>query len=300
MRTLITGATGFIGRHLLPHFKRPVVLSRHGSKNRKVLNAYDLTAYDWSPGKAPPPGQAFDNVDVVIHLAGENVGTTRWTRAKRQRIYASRVTGTSNLVNTLVALPKPPRVLIAASAIGYYGSRGDEMLTESSEPGRDFLAELCVAWEAAALAAAEAGIRVVVLRIGLVLGPGGGALASMLGPFRLGLGGRLGTGQQWMSWIYVEDLVQLILFLLEHETIQGAVNATSPNPCRNADFTAALGKVVRRPTMFSVPTSMIRATLGQFADILLASQRVMPEVASRAGFEFRYAQLEPALAQAAE
>lgn len=296
MRTLVTGATGFVGRNLLPHLKRPVILSRHKSKNRKVLNPFDLTAYDWSPDSGPPPGQAFDNVDVVIHLAGENIASGRWTRSKKQRIRSSRVTGTSNLVRALVKLPKPPRLLISASAIGYYGSRGDEILTESASPGSDFLADVCVAWESAALEAAQAGIRVVLLRTGIVLGPGGGALETICKPFRLGLGGRLGSGTQWMSWIHLQDLVQMILYLREHETIRGAVNAVSPNPCTNEQFTAALGKALHRPTFFAVPAPALRLALGQFANTLLASQRVVPEILSRAGFAFRYAGLDAALA----
>lgn len=298
MRTLVTGATGFIGRHLLPHLKRPVILSRHGSKGRAPLNRFDLTAYDWAPESGPPPAQAFDNVDVVIHLAGESVAVGRWTGAKKKRIFDSRVTGTSNLVNALIALPKPPRLLISASAVGYYGSRGDELLNESSPPSRDFLADLCVAWEAAAMAATQANIRVVLPRVGMVLGPGGGALGAMLTPFKFGLGGRLGSGQQWMSWVHLDDLVQLILFLRDHETIQGPVNATSPNPARNLEFTAALGNALHRPTLMPVPAPLLRMAFGQFADILLASQRVVPEIVSRAGFEFQYPHLDAALAAA--
>ncbi len=298
MRTLITGATGFIGRHLLPHLKRPVVLSRHGSKGRGALNPYDLTAYDWAPDSGPPPLQAFDNVDVVIHLAGESVATGRWTKAKKSRIYTSRVTGTSHLVKAILSLHRPPRLLISASAVGYYGSRGDELLRESSEPGRDFLADLCVAWESAARTAEHAGVRVVVPRIGMVLGPDGGAMAHMLGPFRLGLGGKLGNGAQWMPWIHLDDLVQLLLFLIEHEAIRGPVNATAPNPVTNAQFTAELGSRLHRPTWFSMPAPVLRLVLGEFADIVLASQRVVPEIASRAGFTFQYPDLPTAFQQA--
>ncbi len=298
MRTLVTGATGFIGRHLLPHLKRPVVLSRHGSKGRGVLNPYDLTAYDWAPESGPPPDQAFDNVDVVIHLAGESVAVGRWTRAKKKRIYASRVTGTANLVRALAQLPRPPRLLISASAVGYYGSRGDEVLSESSSVGSGFLADLCGNWESAAMAATEAGIRVVVPRIGMVLGPGGGALNTMLKPFNMGLGGRLGNGRQWMPWIHLDDLVRLILFLRDHETIHGPVNAMAPNPVTNSEFTAALGKVLGRPTFFPVPALVLRIVLGQFAEVVLASQRAVPQIASRSGFEYQYAYVDKALTAA--
>jgi uncharacterized protein (TIGR01777 family) len=298
MRTLITGATGFIGRHLLPHFKRPVVLSRFGSKGRGVLNPYDVTAYDWTPVSGPPPLQAFDNVDVVIHLAGEPVAGGRWTKAKRQRIFSSRVTGTSHLVQAIRSLPHPPRLLISASAVGYYGSRGEELLRESSGPGHDFLADVCVAWEAAALAAAQAGVRVVLPRIGVVLGPDGGVMEKLLKPFRFGLGGKLGSGTQWMPWIHVEDLAQIFLFLNEHDTVSGAVNAVAPGPVTNAQFTTELGKRLHRPTWFSTPAPLLRMVLGQFADIVLASQRVVPEVLSRAGFAFQYPELPAALKHA--
>lgn len=295
MRTLVTGGTGFIGRHLLPHLKRPVVLSRYGSKRQSLLDSFDVSIYDWDSDGGPPPDQAFDDVDVVINLAGESLTSGRWTRAKKRRIYASRVTGTSNLVRTLVGLARRPRLLISASAIGYYGDRGEEIVDESAPPGRDFLADLCVAWESAALAAADAGIRVVLPRIGPVLGPGGGALASMLTPFKLGMGGRLGSGRQWMAWIYLEDLVRLILFLRDQNVIHGPVNATSPNPCRNAEFTVALGRAIRRPTLFSVPAPVLRLALGEVADVLLASQRVRPGIADDAGFQFQCPRLEDAL-----
>ncbi len=297
MRTLITGATGFIGRHLVPHFKRPIVLSRHGSKRRGALSRYDVTAYDWAPDSGPPPAQSFDNVGVVIHLAGESVADGRWTKSKRKRIFASRVIGTSNLVKAIASLQNPPRLLISASAVGYYGSRGNELLNESAGPGHDFLADVCVAWESAALAAAQAGIRVVLPRIGLVLGPEGGALSKMLLPFKFGLGGRLGDGQQWMPWIHIEDLVQLVLFLVEHETLQGPVNTTSPNPVTNTEFTERLAKLLHRPALLPVPTPLLRLMLGQFADIVLASQRVVPEIATRAGFTFAYPRLDEALSQ---
>ena len=297
MRTLVTGATGFIGRHLLPHLKRPVVLSRPGSKGRGPLNVFDLTAYDWSPSVGPPPAQAFDGVDVVYHLAGEPVVGGRWNRAKKRRIFASRVTGTTHLVKSLAQLARPPRLLISASAVGYYGSCGDAMITESEPPGHDFLADLCVAWEAAATAAAAAGIRVVLPRIAPVLGRDGGALAKMLGPFRWGLGGRLGSGRQWMPWIHIDDLVQLFLFLESHETLSGPVNASAPQPVTNADFTAALGQALHRPTIVPVPKSLLRLVLGEAAQVLLASQRVVPNVASRAGFEFQYRLLDEALKQ---
>lgn len=294
MQTLVTGATGFIGRHLLPHLQRPVVLSRFGSRQRLVFGALDVTTYDWSLAKGPPPAQAFDGVDVVVHLAGESVAG-RWTRAKKERILDSRVTGTSQLVTTLSQLARPPRVLISASAVGYYGSRGDQLLSEADSPGRDFLADVCVAWESAASVAATSGMRVVLLRTGLVFGRDGGALSRMLPPFRLGLGGRLGDGQQWIPWVHVDDLIRMILFLVDHDTLNGPVNATSPHPVTNADFTQALGKTLHRPTFCAMPTPLLRLALGEFAEVLLASQRAMPNVLARAGFEYRFPQLDAAL-----
>lgn len=295
MRTLVTGGTGFIGRHLLPHLRQPVVLSRYGFQRQDALSTLDLITYDWESSSGPPPEQAFDNVDVVINLAGENISSGRWMREKKRRIYVSRVTGTSHLVRTLAALSRPPRLLISASAVGYYGSQGDKILNESATRGRDFLADVCAAWEVAALAAVEVGIRVVLLRIAPVVGAGGGVLSDMLLPFRWGLGGRLGNGRQWMSWIAIDDLVRLILFLRDHETIHGPVNESAPHPCTNADFTAALGEVLHRPTCFSVPAPMLRLALGSLADVLLASQRVVPEIAMDAGFQFQFSQVRSAL-----
>ncbi|MHB8971547.1 MAG: TIGR01777 family oxidoreductase [Pirellulaceae bacterium] len=294
MQTLVTGATGFIGRHLLPHLQRPVVLSRAGARQRAALGALDVTSYDWSIAKGPPPVQAFDGVEVVVHLAGESVAE-RWTRAKKQRILDSRVIGTSQLVTTLSQLARPPRVLISASAVGYYGSRGEQLLSEDDSPGSDFLAGVCVAWEAAASAAAKSGTRVVLLRTGLVFGRDGGALARMLPLFRLGLGGRLGNGRQWLPWVHVDDLIRMILFLIDHVTLSGPVNATSLYPVTNADFTQTLGKTLRRPTFCAMPAPLLRLAVGEIADALLASQRVMPRVLTREGFEYRFPQLEQAL-----
>ncbi len=298
MRALVTGATGFVGRRLLSHLKRPVILSRPGSKQRaSVTAAHDVTTYDWQPLSDLPPTQAFDNVDVVIHLAGESIASGRWTQAKKERIYSSRVTGTSHLVTAMASLPRPPQLLISASAIGYYGSRGDELLRETSSPGDDFLAEVCVAWERAAQTAQEAGIRVVLPRIGLVVGAGGGPLATLLTPFRWGLGGKISQGGQWMSWIHLDDLAQLFLFLIEHETIHGPVNATAPHPVTNAEFTRTLGQALHRPTWLTIPKPALQLALGQFSEVLLASQRVIPEVASRAGFQFQYPALPAAMRQ---
>ncbi len=292
MRTLVTGATGFVGRHLLAHLPQPVALSR---SRRPGSDDTPLTTFVWDPVEGPPPPQSFDGVDTVIHLAGESIADGRWTAAKKQRIEASRVLGTQHLVQGLVAAPRPPRVLVCASAVGYYGSRGDQELDEQAGPGDDFLARVCVQWEAATGPAVEAGIRVVQLRIGVVLGAGGGALAAMAGPFRWGLGGRLGSGRQWMAWISLEDLVQLILFACHNEHLQGPVNATAPAACTNAQFTRALGRTLHRPTLLPVPAPLLRLALGEFANVLLASQRAVPTAALGAGFQFQYPQIDDAL-----
>jgi len=275
MNITISGASGFIGRHLMQSLAQtghsPRALSRHA-----------------------PPAESLREADVVIHLAGEPVAQ-RWTAAARQRIRESRVAGTRNLVETLAMLPRRPEALICASAIGYYGSRGDEVLTESSAPGRGFLPEVCVAWEKEAQAAEAFGMRVVRVRTGVVLGVGGGALPSMLPPFRMGLGGRLGSGRQWMSWIHLEDLAALFQLAVESQ-LRGPLNGVAPNPATNSDFTRELARTLRRPAVFPVPEFALRLLFGEMADVLLASQRVAPAAAEAAGFRFRFPHLAPALA----
>lgn len=294
MRILVTGATGFVGKRLLTQLQQPVVLSRDVERARQACPG--ATVHRWDPLSGPPPAEAFDGVDAVIHLAGDPVAEGRWNDAKRRRIRESRTIGTSNLVAGICAAARPPRVLVSASAVGFYGGRGDEVLDERAQPGNDFLAEVCVAWEQAARQAESFGVRVVTPRIGIVLGPGGGALAKMLLPFKLGLGGRLGDGRQWMPWIHVDDLVQLFLHVAEHEEVRGPINGVAPNPATNRDFTATLASVLHRPAVFPVPAFGLRLAVGEFADILLASQRVVPRVAEQSGFTFRYPQLKPALA----
>jgi hypothetical protein len=271
------------------------VLSRKASAAQRSLGSLDVEAFDWSPQLGPPPAQAFERVDRVVHLAGESI-IGRWTSAKKKRLRESRIVGTRHLVETLVSLPRPPSVLVSASAVGYYGSQGDRKLDETAGPGDDFLAGLCCEWEAAAAAAREAGIRVVIPRFGLVLGREGGALAKMLTPFKLGIGGVLGNGQQWMSWIHITDLVKLILFLLEHETLSGPVNATAPSPVTNQQLTKSLGEQLGRPTLLPAPAFMLRIVLGPFTSVLLASQRVVPAIAQEAGFEFQFSEIQAALA----
>lgn len=271
MRALVTGGTGFIGRRLLRALEAPVLSSRRGGV-----------------GWPPPPG-SLRGVDVVFNLAGENVGDGRWTKKKKARIRESRVDGTRALVESIAGAPVRPRVLVSASAVGYYGDRGDEILDEGSTRGGSFLAEVCGAWEAEALRARDLGLRVAVLRFGLVLGPDGGVLPRLAKPFRWCVGGRLGHGRQWMSWIHVEDLVPLLLRAAE--SLDGIFNAVAPDPVTNREFTRTLASVLGRPAIFPVPRWVLRAAVGEFAREIVSSQRVR----SRVPFEFRHPSLEGAL-----
>ncbi len=292
MRAAVTGATGFIGRHLLGRLEAPAVLTRDP---RRVPGVFPgARAFAWNPLVEPAPVAAFEGVDAVFHLAGEPIAD-RWTDEKKRRIYDSRILGTRNLAAGLKALPSPPKVLVSASAVGYYGGRGDEKLDETSPPGDGFLAGVCQEWEAEALRAREAGIRVVVVRIGVVLGRGGGALAEMLPVFKLGIGGRLGSGRQWMSWIHIEDLTALFLHAAATEGISGAMNAAAPEPVTNRQFTRELARALHRPALFAVPAFVLRLAFGEMSQVLLGSQRVLPRVAQQAGFEYRYPRLPEAL-----
>lgn len=299
MRALITGATGFVGRRLLQYLDGAVVLSRSVDKAKASLGkeaAGPIEVHRWDAENEPAPAEAFHGVDVVFHLAGEPVAEGRWTAEKKRRLRASRETGTRNLVTTLAQLPARPKVLVSASAVGFYGDRQDEILDEQSPPGHDFLADVCQAWEREARIGEQAGIRVVNPRIGIVLGRGGGALQKMLTPFRLGLGSPLGSGQQWMPWIHIDDLVGLLLFAASHETLIGPANATAPNPATNSDFTKALGKALRRPTLMpSVPGFVLRTVFGELGSVLLGSQRAVPRAVLAAGYEFQFPELQAAL-----
>lgn len=296
MRALVTGATGFVGPKLLERLTAPIVLSRKPELARRELASYKVQAYGWDPVDAPPPAAAFTGVDAVFHLAGEPVAGGRWTAARKHAIRESRVAGTRNLVRALADLTNRPKVLVSASAVGYYGSRGDEVLTESSPAGEGYLAEVCRAWEKEALAAEALGIRVVTVRVGIVLGQNGGALQKMLPPFRLGLGGPLGNGRQWMPWIHIDDLASIFLFAAEHDSLRGPVNGVAPECVTNKQFTKQLAAALHRPAFFPAPYFGLRLLFGEFASVLFASQRVEPRALLNAGFEFRYPHLAAALA----
>jgi uncharacterized protein (TIGR01777 family) len=276
MKIALTGASGFVGRALTERLRK----AGH-------------TVQPVSTRTAPTP-ETLAGCDAVVHLAGEPVAQ-RWTARTRNKILSSRVEGTRALVNAMRT--RPPQVLISASAVGYYGSRGDEILTEATPPADDFLGKVATAWEHEAQTAESLGVRVARLRIGVVLGPGGGALARMVLPFRLGVGGRIGSGRQWMSWIHLDDLTALIAFLLKESTVRGAFNAVSPHPVTNREFTQALARAVHRPAIFPVPAFALKLLFGEMASVILASQRAIPDAATRASFTFEYPDIFGALAQ---
>jgi uncharacterized protein (TIGR01777 family) len=250
----------------------------------------------WDPAGAGLDPAALTGVDAVVHLAGENIAGGRWTEARKRAILESRKLGTGLLAEAVARAPNGPRTLVSASAIGYYGERGEETLAEESPPGTGFLPEVCVAWESATAPAADAGVRVVLVRTGLVLSPAGGLLQRVLVPFRLGLGGRLGDGRQWMSWISAVDLIGVYRHALEG-AVSGPVNAAAPGAVRNREFTQVLGKALRRPALLAVPKTAIRLAFGQMADeAILASTHVLPAVLEQTGYRFRYPALDGALA----
>ena len=292
---LVSGSTGLVGQALVRR-----LASRGQATQRLVRSAPSQGQLLWDPA-----GGAIDAssiaADAVVHLAGENIAAGRWTAAKMEAIRESRVQGTRLLAETLAQLPKPPSVLVSASAIGYYGDGGDELLTECSPAGAGFLPEVCQAWEDATAPAREAGIRVVNLRIGVVLAKSGGALQKMLLPFKLGAGGRIGNGKQFMSWILLDDLVSAICAVLDDESFAGPVNATAPHPVTNSEFTEALGKLLHRPTFATMPAFAARIALGKMADdLLLASLRVSPRELLERGFEFSQPRIDGALQAALE
>jgi uncharacterized protein (TIGR01777 family) len=291
LRVAVTGASGLIGTMLLP------ALAGAGHQVvRVVRRAPAAGEIRWDPAGGGIDPAALRGLDAMVHLAGENIGERRWTAGRKRAIRESRARGTRLLADAMARAPEGPRILVSASAIGYYGERGDQELTESSPPGTGFLPEVCVAWEAATGPAADAGIRVVRVRTGLLLSRAGGVLQRMLLPFRLGLGARLGSGRQWMSWISSADLIGVYRHALE-TPVSGPVNAVAPVAVRNAEFARALGRALRRPALLAVPRVALRLAFGQMADeAILASTRALPAALERTGYRFRHRELGPALA----
>ncbi|HEV8699673.1 MAG TPA: TIGR01777 family oxidoreductase [Candidatus Polarisedimenticolia bacterium] len=293
MRILVSGSSGLVGSALVPS------LGTGGHQVVRLVRtrpAAGAAAILWDPARGALDAADLEGMDAVVHLAGEGLVPGRWNAARKARIRDSRVGGTRLLADTIARLSNPPRVFICASAVGYYGDRGDEVLREDSPPGRDFLAEVCRAWEEATEPAARKGVRVVQHRFGVILSPRGGALRTMLPPFRLGVGGRLGDGRQYMSWITLDDVLGAIEHALLTVTLKGPVNTVAPHPSTNAEFTGTLGRVLGRPTLLPMPAFAARLAFGEVADaLLLASQRVEPARLLASGYRFRHPDLEPAL-----
>jgi hypothetical protein len=293
MHLIVTGSTGLVGSAATRRLAAAGHRVRRAVRSRPAPGSDDIF---WDPAAGVLDPASLGGVEAAVHLAGESIAGGRWTAQKKARIRDSRARGTRLLSETLARLPKRPRVLVCASAVGYYGDRGSEVVTERSVPGRGFLAEVCRDWEAASAPASAAGIRVVTLRCGVVLSPSGGMLGKLLLPFRLGLGGRVGGGGQYMSWIELDDLVRVIEHALAAESLSGAVNAVAPHPVTNLEFTRTLGRVLSRPTIFPLPAFAARSALGEMADeLLLSSARVEPQRLLESGFVFQHPTLESAL-----
>ena len=289
----VSGASGLVGSALIP------LLTTNGHVVRRMVRSepdHSLNEIGWDPAGGHLDSTGLEGVDAVIHLGGESIASGRWNAAKRKRIRDSRIGSTHLLAQTMANMVRPPRVLLCASATGFYGDRGEESLTEKAGPGQSFLARVCREWEEMTLPAREAGIRVANLRFGVVLSPNGGALQQMLPLFRLGLGGRLGAGNQYWSWIGIDDAIGAVDHALANQDLAGPVNVTTPEPVTNRQFTAILAKVLRRPAVLPAPSAALRFALGLMADeLLLASARVIPEQLLGSGYEFRNRDLESAL-----
>jgi len=300
MRVTVTGATGLIGTRLVAALARRgdevTVLSRNPQRARERLGT-GIEALAWDPLGEPAPTVALAGRDGVVHLAGEPVAQ-RWSAAAKERIRTTREVGTANLVAGLRSADPRPRTLVSASAVGYYGPHGDEEVPESTAPGDDFLATVCVAWERAAQAASELGVRVAIVRTGIVLDPDGGALAKMLPPFKVGVGGPVAGGRQWMPWIHVDDLVGLYLAALGGEHWSGPLNGSAPTPVTNKDFSKALGRALKRPAVAPVPRLALRALYGEMEQIVTTGQRAVPQRPLALGYAYAHPELDEALRSA--
>jgi len=295
MRILITGASGLIGTALQRSFDE----IGHELLLASRKEAKDSQHIQWDVEKGFSEPERLEGIDAVVHLAGEGVFGLSWSDAKKKAIRDSRVDGTRSVVEAISKLKARPNVLVAASAIGFYGDRGDEEMTESSAAGDTFLAEVSKEWESEARRAEDAGIRTVLLRTGIILSKDGGALGTMLLPFKLGIGGVVGSGKQWMSWISIDDHIRVINYAIENENVRGAVNSVSPNPVTNGEFTKTLGEVLYRPTILPLPSFAVNMVFGEMGDaLLLASTRVVPKRLEDAGFEFKYPELKTAIEHA--
>ncbi len=294
MRVVVSGSSGLIGRSLLAGLR-----ARGDEVTALVRRPPAAGEARWDPATGSIDAGALEGAGAVVNLAGAGIGDKRWSAARRHEILSSRVQGTTLLARTVAEIAHPPTVLVNASAVGFYGDRGDEELTEASSGGRGFLAEVCAAWEDATEPAARAGVRVVRLRSGVVLSAHGGALARQLPLFRLGVGGRLGTGRQWLSWISLSDEVRAILHALDESALEGPVNATAPEPVTNRVFTHALGRALHRPSVCAVPAFALRVALGPdlASEMVLAGQRVLPTKLTATGFTFDHAAIEAALVE---
>jgi uncharacterized protein len=297
MRILITGAGGLIGKALQKSFDhrgyQVLLATRSDPKKPNQIQ--------WSPetGFLEEDIERLEGLDAVVHLAGESISGLRWTDEKKKAIRDSRVIGTQNIVNTLAELKEKPKVFVSASAMGFYGDRGDEIVTETSRPGDNFLAEVCKEWEAESRRAEDSGIRTVLLRTGIVLSKDGGALATMMTPFKFGVGGVIGSGKQWMSWVSLDDVVDIINYAIENRDLRGAVNVASPNPVTNEEFTKTLGEVLYRPTILPLPEFAVNLVFGEMGDaLLLNSTRVEPKRLLDAGYEFKFKNLKSAIEHA--
>lgn len=295
MATLITGATGFVGRHLLSRIDQPIVTSRNRAKALEKLGEQVTDVIEWDPMAGPIPISPDANIDCVINLMGEPIAEGRWNDAKKRRIRESRVAGTHNLIQGLRHLKQLPSTLISASAVGIYGNQGDTVIDESNTDGEGFLVDVCREWEETADEFRQDGVRVVLVRIGIVLGKGGGAMQEMLPIFKFGLGGTLGSGTQYVPWIHVEDVASMLVWAADHPEVRGAVNASAPEPVTHKHFTKAIGKALHRPTFFPAPKFALKLLLGEFAESLFFSQRVVPKVALDNGFEFKFDRIEQAV-----
>ena len=296
MKIIIAGATGFIGSvltdRLWNQFHSLVLLSR---KPPAEVGVSKKEWFAWAPPAGGDWQQEVDGADGIVNLAGEPIAGKRWSKEQKEKLRASRIDATRALVSAIAKARVKPKFLVSASAVGYYGPHGDEILTESGAAGGDFLSRLCLDWEGEALKAETHGVRVATVRTGIVLGKGQGALAKMVPPFKMFLGGPLGSGKQYMPWIHIEDEIGLLLFLIQNETARGAFNATAPNPVTMEEFAKALGEVLNRPSWVSVPPSALALIAGEMADMLLTGQRAVPEAATKLGYVFQYPMVGAAL-----